>query len=146
MFGVEGDYLWASLKSQTSLCHAFVSQPVGHTNCKIRRIEDFKHEQRVEAQKRIEQVGAEMREVGQKLRKDSQAYQLEHEKLRSSLQPLEELGQKINQASQPMKALGEEMNQLGKQMNALAVQAEKQVRDLIQQAKQKGLVLGVKDI
>nr|WP_315477436.1 M56 family metallopeptidase [uncultured Undibacterium sp.] len=103
-------------------------------------------EQRAEAQKRIKEAEAEMREVGQKLRKGSQAYQLEHEKLRSSLQPLEELGQKMNQASQPMKALGEEMNQLGKQMDALAVQAEKQVRDLIQQAKQKGLVLAVKDI
>lgn len=104
------------------------------------------NEERAQAQRQLKAVEAEMREVGKKLNQESRAFQHDHEKLRISLQPLEELGKKMDQASQPMKALGEQMDQLGKQMEALSVQAEKQVKDLIQNAKQKALVLPAKDI
>ena len=103
-------------------------------------------EERAQAHKQMKAIEVEMRDVSKKLNQDTRALQRDQEKLRVALQPLEELGQKMEQASKPMQALGEQMDQLGKQMEVLSDKAEKQVKDLIQNAKQKGLALPTKDI
>jgi hypothetical protein len=56
------------------------------------------------------------------------------------------LNKQMSEASKPMDKLGKEMGQLGKQMGQLSKQADNEVRELIQAAKQKGLVTPLEKI
>jgi CII-binding regulator of phage lambda lysogenization HflD len=56
------------------------------------------------------------------------------------------LNKQMSEASKPMDTLGKEMGQLGKQMGQLSKQADNEVRELIQAAKQKGLVTPLEKI
>jgi beta-lactamase regulating signal transducer with metallopeptidase domain len=95
--------------------------------------------ERADAHKSIAETQAMLQEVTEAISKETAAYSAEHVKHAESLKPLEDLGKKMNAAGEPMNELGEQMNRLGEQMNALAKQAEKQVKSIIQAAKEKGL-------
>ncbi len=96
---------------------------------------------RADAQKNIAETQAMLQEVSAIISKEAAAFGIEQAKHSASLKPLEDLGKKMNAAGEPMDALGKQMNRLGDQMNALAKQAEKQVKAIIQAAKEKGLAV-----
>jgi beta-lactamase regulating signal transducer with metallopeptidase domain len=95
-------------------------------------------EERAQFQKEISKLGKMskfMNEEIQLRRDDLIGKQVVEE--RPSIQ---ELSNRMNIIAKPMDQLGKEMNQLGEQMNQLSKQADNEVRELIQAAKQKGLV------
>ncbi|MES2047799.1 MAG: M56 family metallopeptidase [Pseudomonadota bacterium] len=102
--------------------------------------------ERLAVNQKMREIQAAIEESSQKIQKMSEKFAEEHQKMAVSLQPLEELGKKMHEAGKPMEELGKEMNTLGTQMNGLAKQAEKQVRELIQAAKEKGLAIPANEI
>lgn len=103
-------------------------------------------EARSEVNQKIQEIQAKMLESTQKIQKISENFSEEHKRMASSLRPLEALGQKMHEAGKPMEEMGKEMGALGQKMNGLAKQAEKQVKELIQAAKEKGLAIPASEI
>jgi beta-lactamase regulating signal transducer with metallopeptidase domain len=103
-------------------------------------------EARSETQQKMQKIQTKIQESAQKLQKMSEKFAEEQQKLATSLQPLEGLGKKMDEAGKPMDKLGKEMDALGKQMDVLAKQAEKQVRKIIQSAKEKALAVPANEI
>jgi beta-lactamase regulating signal transducer with metallopeptidase domain len=97
--------------------------------------------ERADAHRIIADIQVMIQDVAARIAKESTAFGMEQGKRAQSLKPLEELGKKMNAAGEPMNELGKQMNQLDEKMNALATQAEKQVKSIIQAAKEKGLAV-----
>lgn len=95
----------------------------------------------------LAQQQAKFEAVATKLQANGKLMQLQQEQmqqqLEKSLQPVHELSKKMEEAAKPMDELGKQMDQLGKKMDVLSQQAEKQILELIQTAKQRRLVLPV---
>lgn len=97
-------------------------------------------EQLSQQQAKFQELATKM-QANDKLMQQHQA-QIEQQ-LEQSLRPMQELSKKMEEAAKPMDELGKQMDQLGKKMEALSQQAEKQILELIQTAKQKRLALPV---
>ncbi|MBC3873613.1 M56 family metallopeptidase [Undibacterium flavidum] len=102
---------------------------------------------RQHALENLSQQQAKFQAVAAELQKKDQAMQQQQaqiqQQLEQSLRPVQDLSKKMEEAAKPMDELGKQMDQLGKKMDALSQQAEKQILELIQTAKQKKLVLPV---
>ena len=101
---------------------------------------------RSEAQGKMSEIQERMQEVAQQMQSEQKKITEQQEKLSVSLEPLTDLGKKMSEAGKPMEELGQQMGILGKKMDVLAKQAEKQVKDIIQSAKEKGLAIPANDI
>ncbi len=94
-------------------------------------------------QRALEELSKEQgkfQQLTKEMQKNDQLFQQHHQQLEQSLQPLQAMSKKMEEAAKPMEALGAQMEQLGKKMESLSQQAEKQIWELIQTAKQKGLI------
>ncbi|MFZ6818933.1 M56 family metallopeptidase [Undibacterium sp. Ji22W] len=102
---------------------------------------------RQQALDNLSQQQAKFQAVAAKMHRNDKLMQRQQlqtqQRLEQSLQPAQELSKKMEEAAKPMDELGKQMDQLGKKMEALSQQAEKQILELIQNAKQKRLALPV---
>lgn len=98
---------------------------------------------RQQALEQLSQQQAKFQELATKLQANDKLMQQHQtqieQQLEQSLRPMQELSKKMEEAAKPMDELGKQMDQLGKKMEALSQQAEKQMLELIQTAKQKRL-------
>lgn len=102
---------------------------------------------RQQALENLAQQQAKFEALATKLQANDKLMQQQQEQiqqqLEKSLQPVQALSKKMEEAAKPMDELGKQMDQLGKKMEVLSQQAEKQILELIQTAKQKRLALPV---
>ena len=74
-------------------------------------------------------------------RMDTESARIEaaSERLGLDLKPLDDLGRQMDEAGKPMEALGKQMDVLGHKQDQLSAQAERETRQLIEEAVAKGL-------
>jgi predicted nucleic acid-binding Zn-ribbon protein len=90
--------------------------------------------QRKDLESEMEKLGARMEKLGERLGAEQES--AASVPARASM---EELGRKMHEASRPMNELGKKMGALGKRMEKESKAADKVVRQLIREAREKGL-------
>ncbi len=88
-----------------------------------------------------ERLQRRMSELGQQMSTEGQAMGQVHNEpgMRQARKSMDEIGRRMGEAGKPMDAIGKKMGALGKEMERESKAADKTVRGLIREAREKGL-------
>ena len=89
----------------------------------------------------MDALSAQQEALSRQMEQQSRVLEAESERLEASRKPMDALSREMEVASKPMEALSAQLDVLSKQQEKLVVQAERQTRELISEAQDKGLAM-----
>jgi len=98
------------------------------------RMADANDEQRAALEKQMRQLQEKMAPLQQQMQQAAQQMAAQHAKLDINREPMASLHRQMAEASKPMQELGRKMGELGREQALLSREADKTVRNLIDDA------------